>query len=244
MATSFNFRRRARAKGFTLSGSLLVGLAIATAACTPPAPPESTSRTEPAEHTSPETALVANEVTPARIDAPAPDFTVVDSNGISHTLSQYKGKIVVLEWTNHQCPFVGKHYGSGNMQALQAEATAEGVVWLSIISSAPGQQGHVDGAGANEQTVSRGASPTAVLLDSEGDVGRLYGARTTPHMYVIDPEGLLRYMGGIDNIPSADPGDIDSAQNYVRPAIASVQAGEAVETATAPPYGCSVKYAS
>ena len=227
-----------------LGSSLLACFAIA--ACNQPTQTDNRQPTAPAAQARPvaDTAAAGEVAAAARINEPAPDFTAVDSNGDTRKLSDYKGQIVILEWTNHQCPFVGKHYGSGNMQALQAEATAEGVVWLSIISSAPGQQGYVDGAGANEQTTSRGASPTAVLLDPEGTIGRLYGARTTPHMYAIDPEGILRYMGGIDSIPSADPGDIESAQNYVRPAIASLLAGEPVATPTATPYGCSVKYAS
>lgn len=234
-----------RAKRWALASGLLASLAIA--ACNPTAPTtdgDSGLSIEPPP--PPQASPVAAPADPnrARINEPAPDFTAVDSDGTTRKLSDYQGKIVVLEWTNHQCPFVRKHYGSGNMQALQAEATAEGIVWLSVISSAPGQQGYVDGAEANEQTTSREASPTAVLLDPEGTIGRLYGARTTPHMYVIDPEGVLRYMGGIDDIPSADPSDIESAQNYVRPAIASLLAGEPVATATSQPYGCSVKYAS
>lgn len=236
------------AKRLALASGLLASVAIA--ACNPTAPTADIdtgiSIEPPPPPASPVAAPADNESAAnlARINELAPDFMAVDSNGTTRKLSDYQGKIVVLEWTNHQCPFVGKHYGSGNMQALQAEATADGIVWLSIISSAPGQQGYVDGAAANEQTTSRGASPTAVLLDPEGTIGRLYGARTTPHMYVIDPEGVLRYMGGIDNIPSADPSDIESAQNYVRPAIASLLAGEPVATATSQPYGCSVKYAS
>lgn len=234
------------AKILALGGCLLASLTVV--ACNRSASVDSATAVEPAApEANPAVTPVSStesNVNLARINEPAPEFTAVDSDGTTRKLSDYQGKIVILEWTNHECPFVGKHYGSGNMQALQADATAEGIVWLSIISSAPGQQGYVDGAGANEQTTSRGASPTAVLLDPEGTIGRLYGARTTPHMYAIDPEGILRYMGGIDNIPSADPSDIESAQNYVRPAIASLLAGEPVATATSQPYGCSVKYAS
>ncbi|NET33280.1 MAG: redoxin domain-containing protein [Cyanothece sp. SIO1E1] len=182
------------------------------------------------------------QAAPLRINELAPDFSGIDSNGVTHQLSDFRGKVVVLEWTNHQCPFVRKHYGSSNMQTLQAEATAQGVVWLSVISSAPGQQGHVTAAKANELTTSRGASPTAVILDPDGQIGRRYSARTTPHMYVIDQQGKLRYMGGIDNIPSADPADVTSATNYVQAALNSLQAGQAVETAVTQPYGCSVKY--
>ncbi|MGF1535721.1 MAG: redoxin domain-containing protein, partial [Elainellaceae cyanobacterium] len=162
----------------------------------------------------------------------------------THSLSDFRGKVVVLEWTNHQCPFVGKHYGSGNMQALQADATAEGVTWLSIISSAPGKQGYVEPDKANELTESRNASPTAVLLDPKGEIGQLYDARTTPHMFVINEDGVVEYMGAIDSIPSADTADLEKAENYVEAALTSVLADQAVETAVSQPYGCSVKYDS
>ena len=139
-----------------------------------------------------------------RVGQPAPDFTGVDSNGNQHTLRQYKGKTVVLEWTNHDCPYVKKHYNSGNMQQLQQQATADGVVWLSVISSRPGKQGHVSGAKANKLTQSRNAAPTAVILDATSAIGLLYVAKTTPHMYIIDKTGQLVYIGGIDreeNVP-------------------------------------------
>ena len=132
------------------------------------------------------------------VGKPAPDFTGVDSQGSKHTLSQYKGKTVVLEWTNHECPYVKKHYNSGNMQKLQKNATNNGIVWLSIISSRPGKQGHVSGEQANQLTQSRNAAPTAVILDETSEIGLLYGAKTTPHMYIIDKTGQLVYMGGID----------------------------------------------
>src|SRR5262249_26228958 len=135
------------------------------------------------------------------IGQPAPAFTAVDSNGKSHSLSEFKGRTVVLEWTNDGCPYVGKHYNSGNMQKLQQEATGAGVVWLSVISSAPGKQGYVTGAEANTLTTSRNAHPTAVLLDPTGAIGRDYEAQTTPHMFVIDKTGVLRYMGAIDDKP-------------------------------------------
>ncbi|MCP5419517.1 MAG: thioredoxin family protein [Gammaproteobacteria bacterium] len=172
----------------------------------------------------------------------APDFTAMDSNGISHKLSDLRGSTVVLEWTNHECPYTVKHYKSGNMQALQKDATGKGIVWLTVVSSAPGKQGYVTGEQANELTASRGASPTAVLLDPDGKIGRLYGARTTPHMYIIDPAGKLVYMGGIDDKPTADPTDIASANNYVREALSDMAAGKAIEHPTTRPYGCSVKY--
>lgn len=175
--------------------------------------------------------------------AVAPAFSVVDSNGRTRTLAEFAGKTVVLEWTNADCPYVRKHYESGNMQGLQREATAGGTVWLSVISSAPGKQGHVTGAQANQLSTSRNAAPTAVLLDESGAVGRAYSARTTPHMYVIAPDGKLVYQGGIDDRNSTDKATLQGARNYVREALAAVRAGRAPEVAAAPPYGCSVKYA-
>lgn len=172
----------------------------------------------------------------------APDFTATDSNGTSHKLSDFKGKTVVLEWTNHECPFVVKHYGSGNMQSLQKAATAEGTVWLSVISSAAGKQGHVDGAKANELTKTRDAAPTAVLLDEKGEVGKLYGAKTTPHMFIVDKEGVLVYAGAIDSNPSPRESDIKDATNYVRQALDEIKAGKPVSVATTKSYGCGVKY--
>lgn len=195
----------------------------------------------PSGQIGPETTDVAPSV-PVRVNQIAPDFSGVDSTGALRKLSEFKGKTVVLEWTNHQCPFTGKHYTSGNMQRLQAEATDQGIVWLSIISSAPGQQGYVTAEEANQLTTSRDASPTAVILDPEGEIGRLYSARTTPHMYVIDPQGELRYMGGIDNIPSADPADVTDATNYVQGALTSLGSDLAVDPAVTQPYGCSIKY--
>ena len=173
---------------------------------------------------------------------PAPDFTGIDSNGGTHSLNQYRGKTVVLEWTNHDCPYVRKHYQSGNMQKLQKAATSDGIVWLSIISSAPGKQGHVSGAEANALTSQRNASPSAVILDEKGDIGRLYGAKTTPHMYIIDPKGTLVYMGGIDSIPSSNQADIDRATNYVSAALQSLKEGQVITDNVTRPYGCSVKY--
>lgn len=183
-------------------------------------------------------------VAQARVGQPAPDFTVTDSNGKTQRLSDYKGKTVVLEWTNHECPFVRKHYESGNMQKLQKDATGKGVVWLSVISSAPGQQGNVNGKQANDLTKSRKAEPTAVLLDSDGKVGRLYEARTTPHMYVISSDGKLMYMGAIDSISSNKKEDVSKAKNYISAALAEVLKSQPVSTPVTQPYGCSVKYAS
>ena len=184
---------------------------------------------------------LASLATP-QVGAPAPDFTGTDSQGNTHRLSDYRGKIVVLEWTNHECPFVGKHYGTANMQKLQQEAAEQDVVWLSIISSAPGKQGHVTPAEANELTTSRNAAPSAVLLDPEGTIGQAYGAKTTPHMYIIDPEGKLVYMGGIDDIPSARWSDVETAQNYVRAALAALAEDKPIDPAVTRPYGCTVKY--
>jgi peroxiredoxin len=175
------------------------------------------------------------------VGAPAPDFTLPGADGKTYSLSAQKGKYVVLEWTNHDCPFVKKHY-SGNMQALQKDAADKGVVWLSVISSAPGKQGHVDAARATALTESRGAAPTAVLLDPSGEVGRKYDAKTTPHMFVVAPDGTLVYMGGIDSIPSSDVADIAKATPYVKVALAEAMAGKPVSNASTKPYGCSVKY--
>jgi peroxiredoxin len=174
----------------------------------------------------------------------APDFTAVDSNGKSHQLSGFKGKTVVLEWTNDGCPYVQKHYGAGNMQALQKAANEAGVVWLTVVSSAPGTQGHVVGAAANKLTTDRKAQPTAVLLDPTGKVGKLYDAKTTPHMYVISPQGKLVYAGAIDDKPTANQADIKGARNYVTEALTAVAAGKGPAVATTRAYGCSVKYGS
>lgn len=175
---------------------------------------------------------------------PAPGFAALDSKGETRSLAEFAGKTVVLEWSNHDCPYVKKHYGAGAMQALQKEAAAEGVVWLTVISSAPGQQGHVNGAAADQLSASRGAAPTAVLLDPSGELGRLYGAKTTPHMYVVNPAGELVFQGGIDDKPTANPADLKTARNHVRAALADLRAGRPVAVASATPYGCSVKYAS
>jgi peroxiredoxin len=178
------------------------------------------------------------------IGQPAPAFTATDTKGVSHSLSDFRGKTVVLEWTNHECPYVKKHYDTGNMQALQREATAEGVVWLTIISSAPGKQGYVTPDEADALTAERDAAPTAVLFDPEGIAGKAYGARTTPHMFVIDPDGTLVYMGGIDDRPTSSKADVEGARNYVREALTAVRSGQDVPQSTSRPYGCSIKYKS
>jgi peroxiredoxin len=184
----------------------------------------------------------AVDATAAAVGKPAPAIQLVDSTGKKRSLAEFAGKTVVLEWTNHECPFVKKHYGAGNMQKQQRDATAKGVVWLSVNSSAPGKQGHVDGAAAERIRAQGRNAQTAYLLDPTGQTGRAYGAKTTPHMYVIDPKGVLRYAGGIDNIPSADAGDIPKATQYVPQALAELAAGKPVSVSVTRPYGCSVKY--
>ena len=174
--------------------------------------------------------------------APAPEFTLPDSSGTEHSLSDFKGKYVVLEWTNHQCPFVKKFYSKGDMQSLQEEMTGEGVIWLQIVSSAEGNQGYLEAAEAQALREEQGMRSTAMLLDPEGAVGSKYDARTTPHMFLIDPEGLLIYQGAIDSIKSMDPADIIVATNYVQSAYENAVAGKPVEPAVTTPYGCSVKY--
>lgn len=179
-----------------------------------------------------------------QVGAPAPAFTGKATDGKAISLADLRGKTVVLEWTNHDCPYVRKHYGTGNMQSLQKEATGDGVAWLSIISSAPGLQGYVEPAEADQLTTKRDAAPTHVILDPRGDIGKMYGARTTPHMYVIDDNGVLRYMGGIDDRPTSYHGDVEGANNYVRAALSEMKAGRQVSNPVARPYGCSVKYGS
>lgn len=190
------------------------------------------------------TAMALPAAASPEIGKPAPDFLAVDSNGKTVKLSDLRGKLVVLEWTNHDCPYVKKHYGASNMQATQRDAAADGAVWLSVISSAPGTQGYVQPAEANELTVKRGASPANVLLDPTGAIGKAYGAQTTPHMYMIGKDGALLYKGGIDDKPTANPADIATAKNYVRTALEAVKAGRAVDPAVTRAYGCTVKYSS
>jgi peroxiredoxin len=179
---------------------------------------------------------------PVRVGAPAPAFTATDSRGQIETLSQYRGKYVVLEWHNQGCPYTRKHYTSGNMQALQQEWTAKGVVWFTVISSAPGQQGYVTPDEENAYLAQVHAVPTAVLMDPEGKLGRLYNAKTTPQMIVIDPAGNMIYDGAIDDRPTPDPADVHGARNYVSNALTEAMAGKPVATPYTRPYGCSVKY--
>lgn len=172
----------------------------------------------------------------------APAFQAVDTYGKAHTLSQYRGKWVVLEWLNHECPYVRKHYDNNVMQALQKKYADKGVVWLSVVSSAPGKQGHYSNDKANALTKEKGAAPHAVLIDESGTVGGIYGARTTPHMFVINPEGTLVYMGGIDDKPSSRASDLKGARPHVDMALQEAMAGKPVSVPTSQPYGCSVKY--
>ena len=172
----------------------------------------------------------------------APEFSVSDTTGATHSLSAYKGKFVVLEWVNFECPFVGKHYGSGHMQKLQKDFTGKGVVWLSINSSATGKQGYYASDKVSALVKQKGAAPSAYLLDTAGSVGRAYGARTTPHMFIIDPKGTLIYAGGIDDTPSTDQADIATAKNFVSKALDEALAGKPVTITTSQAYGCSVKY--
>lgn len=177
------------------------------------------------------------------VGQPAPAFTAKDTNGKTVSLADLKGKTVVLEWSNHDCPFVRKHYSGNNMQALQKKWTAQNVVWLTIVSSPEGEQGYVNPAQANKLTTDRGAAPSSVLLDPKSQIARAYGAQVTPHMYVIDKTGKLAYAGGIDDKPSTRIDDLASAKNYVDAALSELAQGKAVSTATSRPYGCTVKYA-
>jgi peroxiredoxin len=173
---------------------------------------------------------------------PAPAFSARDSNGKAWSLAELKGKVVVLETTNRDCPYVGKHYRSGNMQAQQREAAAKGAVWLTVAASAPGQEGYVTAAEANDTLKKNNAAPAAVLLDPQSRIARAYGATVTPHMYVVDAAGMLVYKGGIDSIASSNTADIAKARQYVRAALDEVLAGKPVSEASTRPYGCSLKY--
>jgi len=193
-------------------------------------------------------ALAAMIAAPAaaqpQLGQPAPAFSALDADGRTRTLAEFRGRTVVLEWTNNGCPYVGKHYNSGNMQSLQRQAAKDGVVWLTVISSAPEMQGHLTAAQAKLWKAKVKAAPAAVLLDADGRVGRAYDARTTPHMFVVDPAGRLAYMGGIDDRPSSEPESLKGARNYVAAALADLKAGRPVAQAVTRPYGCGVKYAS
>ena len=184
--------------------------------------------------------IFATDVPP--VGSAAPDFSLTDAKGQTHSLSQYKGKYVVLEWFNPECPFVKKHYGPGNMQKLQEEYTSKGVVWLSIDSSAPGKEGSLTAEQAQKTMSEWKTKQTALLLDPEGKAGRAYGAKNTPDMIVINPEGKIVYEGAIDSKATPNPADIPTSTNYVKVALDESMAGKSVSTATTKPYGCSVKY--
>lgn len=187
-------------------------------------------------------ALPGSALAKPQVGVAAPAFNGAGSDGKPYGLGDYRGKTVVLEWTNHECPYVGKHYRSGNMQALQRDAAAKGFVWLTIISSMPDSQGYVSAPQANDLTKARNAAPVAVLLDPDGVIGRAYDARVTPHMYIIDPKGVLVYMGGIDSIRSTSLDDVPKATPYVKDAMRQVAAGQPVGNAVTQAYGCTIKY--
>jgi hypothetical protein len=187
-------------------------------------------------------ALALSTAWAARVGDRAPDFTATDTNGKVHKLSEYTGKFVVLEWHNRGCPYTAKHYDSGNMQRLQHEWTGRGVIWLTVISSAPGKQGYIAASDENAFLKQASAGPTAVLLDPTGALGHLYGAKTTPQMFIIDPQGTLIYNGAIDDKPTTDGADINGSKNYVSLALGEALAGKPVSNPSTRPYGCSVKY--
>lgn len=176
------------------------------------------------------------------VGAPAPEFTATDMDGKPHKLSDFKGKFVVLEWHNQGCPFVVKHYDSGNMPKLQKELTGQGVVWLTVISSAPGKQGYVTAEQEKKYLAEKNAAPSNVLFDPAGTLGQLYGAKTTPHMFLIDDKGTLVYAGAIDDKSGTSQSEVATAKNYVLAAYGEAKAGNAVTTSSTAPYGCSVKY--
>ncbi|MDZ4198942.1 MAG: thioredoxin family protein [Kiritimatiellia bacterium] len=178
----------------------------------------------------------------AEVGQAAPAFTLSGLDGGTYSLESFRGKTVVLEWINHDCPFVKKHYESGNLPALQKEFAGKGVIWLAIGSSAPGKQGHFTSEVWKQRNEAVGFAAKALLLDPEGVAGRAYGARTTPHMFIINPEGLLVYAGALDDKPSANPKDIEGSVNYVRKALEEVLAGKPVSTPSTRAYGCSVKF--
>jgi len=202
----------------------------------------SAEKAEAGKQTNADAAETGGQHMHAAVGQMAPDFTLVDAHGKTHSLSEYKGKFVVLEWVNFGCPFVRKHYDSNNMQTLQANYTGQDVVWLSICSSAPGKQGYFTGQELLDRIKSEKSNASAYLVDADGTVGRLYGAKTTPDMFIIDPAGMLVYAGAIDDKPSTDQADINGANNYVRLALDAARGGQPIVTASTTSYGCSVKY--
>jgi peroxiredoxin len=188
------------------------------------------------------TLAVAFSAYAAQVGAPAPSFSGTDTHGQTHKLSDYRGKFVVLEWTNKDCPFTKKQYDSGNMQTLQRQWTSQGVIWLTILSSAPGHQGYMTAADENAWIGKVHAAPTAAILDPSGAIGHAYQAKTTPHMFLIDPNGKLIYEGAIDDHPTTDPADVPVSKNYVSAALNQAMAGKPIAVTYTRPYGCSVKY--
>ena len=227
-----------------MRSSLLVLALLLASGCQPDAP-EAPAETAAVEAASGAVAS-GDAATPGDIQPGvlAPGFTLTATSGEAYTLADLQGKTVILEWLNYGCPYVGKHYGGGNMQALQERfADGEEVVWLSIVSSAPGEQGYYEPAEMDAETAARGGKQTAVLLDASGEVGRLYGAKTTPHMFVISPEGRVVYNGAIDDRPTTDKADLDGATNYLVGAMQALDEGREADPDRTEPYGCSVKYA-
>jgi peroxiredoxin len=186
--------------------------------------------------------IAAPAIASVKTGEAAPDFRLTDSKGTAHSLSDFKGKFVVLEWLSHDCPFVKKHYGAGNMQSLQKQAAADGVIWLSVCSSAEGKSGHMSAADWERKIAETGSVPAAVLIDADGAAGKQYGAKTTPHMFVIDPAGKLIYQGAIDSDSSPNPASITGAKNFVKQALDEARAGKPVSEPETKPYGCGVKY--
>lgn len=220
-------------KRITITSALMTALLLV--GCSSEADQNQSRQSEPRQNTQ-ETAQIAV------VGDQAPDFTLTDTDGNARSLSDFTGKYVVLEWVNFDCPFVRAHYLSGNIPSMQTQYTEEGVVWLSICSSAPGKQGHFEGEELANRMEQAGWQGTAYLIDESGEVGRLYEAKTTPHMYLISPDGMLVYAGAINSKPSADPEDIPEATNYVQAAFAAHTSGEPVSPNVTAPYGCSVKY--
>ena len=218
--------------------TLLLALALSLAACAD-APQDA-----PADAASSDATAESGSVEAPTPGAMAPAFTLTAADGTSHTLADYRGQTVVLEWLNYDCPYVGKHYSSGTMQALQTDAAEDEVVWLSVVSSAPGEQGHFEPAQMMDRTATEGGRQLAVLLDPDGTVGRAYEAKTTPHMFVIDADGRVVYNGAIDDRPTSDVADLAGATAYVPMALSAASRGRAADPAATQPYGCSVKYAN
>ena len=224
--------------------AVVAALVAAFAFDAPEAGSNASSADAPSTNAASAKAPSAEDAAPPEVGETAPDFTLKDTDGQTYTLSDLRGQHVVLEWLNFGCPYVGKYYDGGKMQELQKTYTDRGVTWLSVVSSAPGKQGYHPPEKMNALNEKKGGNQTAILMDPKGKVGKRYGAKTTPHMYVIDPEGTLIYKGGIDDRPTTDPADLEGATNYVVNALEASMNGKEVETKTARPYGCSVKYAS